>query len=99
MDFDEPLPARDRGIGFRPFAPFGVEAAREMVQEIKGAVVMNGYRGKEKLDVEALAQVLSRVSWLLHDHRDRIAEMDINPLFMTPKSITAADALITLKSK
>jgi acyl-CoA synthetase (NDP forming) len=79
------------------FAPFGIEAAREMVQEIKGAVVMNGYRGQDKLDVEGLAQVLSRVSWLLHDHRDRIAEMDINPLFMTPKSITAADALITLK--
>ncbi len=79
------------------FAPFGMEAAREMVQEIKGAIVMNGYRGKEKLDIEGLAQVLSRVSWLLHDHRDRIAEMDINPLFMTPKSITAADALITLK--
>jgi len=80
------------------FAPFGLEAAREMVQEIKGAVVMNGYRGKEALDVEGLAQVLSRVSWLLHDHRERIAEMDINPLFMTPKSIIAADALITLKS-
>ncbi len=79
------------------FAPFGVEAAREMVQEIKGAIVMNGYRGKEKLDIEALAQTLSRVSWLLHDHKDRIAEMDINPLFMTPKSITAADALITLR--
>jgi acetyltransferase len=81
------------------FAPFGIEAAREMVQEIKGAVVMNGYRGQEKLDVEGLAQVLSRVSWLLHDHRERIAEMDINPLFLTPKSITAADALITLKSQ
>ncbi len=80
------------------FAPFGIEAAREMVQEIKGAVVMNGYRGQDKLDVEGVAQVLSRVSWLLHDHRERIAEMDINPLFMTPKSITAADALITLKS-
>ena len=80
------------------FAPFGVEAAREMVQEIKGAIVMNGYRGKEKLDIEALAQTLSRVSWLLHDHKDRIAEMDINPLFMTPKSITAADALITLRA-
>jgi acyl-CoA synthetase (NDP forming) len=80
------------------FAPFGIEAAREMVQEIKGAVVMNGYRGKDPLDVEGLAQVLSRVSWLLHDHRDRIAEMDINPLFLTSKSITAADALITLKS-
>jgi len=80
------------------FAPFGVEAAREMVQEIKGAVVMNGYRGREKLDVEGLAQVLSRVSWLLHDHRERIAEMDINPLFLTPKAITAADALITLRS-
>jgi acyl-CoA synthetase (NDP forming) len=81
----------------RRFAPFGLDEARDMVSEIKGAVVMKGYRGREALDVEGLAQVLSRVSWLLHDHRDRIAEMDINPLFMTPKAVTAADALITLK--
>ncbi len=80
------------------FAPFGIEVAREMVQEIKGAVVLNGYRGREALDIEGLAQVLTRVSWLLHDHRDRIAEMDINPLFVTPKSVMAADGLITLKA-
>ena len=80
------------------FAPFGIEAAREMVQEIKGAVVLNGYRGREALDVEGLAQALTRVSWLLHDHRGRIAEMDINPLFVTPGAVTAADALITLKA-
>ena len=85
-----------RDVTYR-FAPFGIEAAREMIDEIKGVVVMKGYRGREPLDTEALAEVLSRVSWLLHDHRDRIAELDINPLFMTPKSITAADGLITLK--
>jgi acyl-CoA synthetase (NDP forming) len=85
-----------RDVTYR-FAPFGIEAAREMIDEIKGVVVMKGYRGREALDTEGLEQVLSRVSWLLHDHRDRIAEMDINPLFMTPKSITAADGLITLK--
>jgi acyl-CoA synthetase (NDP forming) len=85
-----------RDVTYR-FAPFGIEAAREMIDEIKGVVVMKGYRGREPLDTEALAQVLSRVSWLLHDHRDRIAEMDINPLFMTPKAITAADGLITLR--
>jgi acyl-CoA synthetase (NDP forming) len=86
-----------RDVTYR-FAPFGIEAAREMIDEIKGVVVMKGYRGREALDTEGLAQVLSRVSWLLHDHSDRIAEMDINPLFMTPGSITAADGLITLKA-
>lgn len=85
-----------RDVTYR-FAPFGPAEAREMVQEIKGAAVLNGYRGREALDVEGLAQVLSRVSWLLHDHRDRIAELDINPLFITSTSILAADALITLK--
>ena len=50
-----------RDVTYR-FAPFGIEAAREMTDEIKGVVVMKGYRGREALDTEGLAQVLSRVS-------------------------------------
>jgi acyl-CoA synthetase (NDP forming) len=79
------------------FAPFDAETAREMIAEVKGAALLNGYRGRPALDVAALADALARVSLLIADHADRIAEIDVNPLFVREKGVIAADALIVLK--
>jgi acyl-CoA synthetase (NDP forming) len=79
------------------FAPFDAEAARQMILEIKGARLLDGYRGRPKLDVAALADTLARISLLIADHADRIAEIDVNPLFVREQGVAAADALIVLK--
>jgi acyl-CoA synthetase (NDP forming) len=79
------------------FAPFDAATARGMIGEIKGAALLNGYRGRPALDVAALADALARVSLLIADHADRIAEIDVNPLFVTEQGVVAADALIVLK--
>jgi acyl-CoA synthetase (NDP forming) len=81
------------------FAPFDAEAAKEMIGEIKGAALFNGYRGGPPLDVDALADALSRISLMIADHGDRIAEIDVNPLFVRPvgQGVVAADALVVLK--
>jgi acyl-CoA synthetase (NDP forming) len=83
----------------RRFAPFDVAAANEMIDEIKGAALINGFRGQPALDRAALAETLSRLSLLIADHADRIAEIDINPLFVRPagQGVVAADALVVLK--
>ena len=81
------------------FAPFDAEAAREMIFEIKGAALLNGYRGRPALDVTALADTLARVSLLIADHADRIAEIDVNPVFVREQGVVAADALIVLKEE
>ena len=83
------------------FAPFDAASAREMIAEIKGAPLLNGYRGQPPLDVEALAEALAGVSQLIADHADRIAEIDVNPLFVrrAGEGVVAADALIVLKGK
>ena len=81
------------------FAPFDVETAREMVGEIRSAALLTGYRGQPALDVDALAEALARLSRLIADHADRIAEIDVNPMFVRPagQGVVAADALIVLK--
>jgi len=79
------------------FAPFGVDEAREMIGEIRGAAMLTGYRGRPALDVNALADALARLSLLAADHADRIAEIDVNPLFVRERGVVAADALIVLK--
>ncbi len=83
----------------RRFAPFDIATATEMIGEIKGAALLKGFRGQPALDVEALADTLSRLSWLIADHADRIAEIDINPLFVRAagQGVVAADALLVLK--
>ena len=57
--------------------------AREMVREIRGYRLLEGYRGHPPADVKALEEVLLRVS-LLVDEITEIAELDLNPIFALP---------------
>ena len=70
-----------------------------MVDEIRGSRLLKPYRGQPGLNVDGVAEVLSRLSWLITDHSDRIAEVDVNPLFVTTDTIFAADALIVLRTR
>ena len=81
------------------FAPVSPDDAREMLAELKGAKILEGYRGAPPADVDAVVDVLVRLSWLIDDHRDRVAEIDVNPLFVrgTGKGVVAADALVVLR--
>jgi len=81
------------------FAPFDVHTAREMIEELRFAPLFKGYRGRPPLDIEALADTAARVSCLIADHADRIAEIDVNPVFVREEGegVAAADALIVLR--
>ncbi len=81
------------------FAPFDAATAHEMIEGLKGARVLHGYRGDAPYDIEALAETIARLSWLLFDHADRITELDINPLFVrhAESGVVAADSLIVCR--
>jgi acyl-CoA synthetase (NDP forming) len=83
----------------RRFAPIDTAAAQAMIAELKGAQVLRGFRGAAACDLDALARAIVRLSWLIADHGDRIAEIDVNPLFVKPagQGAVAADALIVLR--
>ena len=80
-------------------APFDLETAREMIGELRGARLFEGYRGKPAADKEALAQALVAVSGMAAALASRLKELDINPVFVRPagKGVAAADALVVLK--
>ncbi len=85
------------------FAPVTAATARDMLAELKGAKILDGYRGAPPVDIDAIANVLVRLSWLISDHREQIAEIDINPLFAQAKhnagqGVVAADALVMLRA-
>ena len=83
-------------VTFR-IAPFGIETAREMIGELRGTKLFDGYRGTPPADKESLARTLVDVSRMAMALAPRLKEMDINPLFVGPDGIVAADALIVLK--
>ncbi|UCF04040.1 MAG: acetate--CoA ligase family protein [bacterium] len=76
--------------------PVTREDAMAMIQEIKGFKVLAGARGKAKADVEAIADVLVKVSRMALDLEEHVAELDINPLLALPegKGVRVADALV-----
>lgn len=83
----------------RRYAPFGPDEARELVLGLKGAPLLQGFRGSPRADIQALSEVISKVSWIVFDHQDTIAELEINPLMVGPEGqgVCAVDAIIRLR--
>lgn len=78
-------------------APIGPESAQALLRRLRGHPLLRGFRGAPPVDEQALANVVSRVSWLIHERRDTVAELDINPLICRSDGIHAVDALISLR--
>jgi len=87
-----------KDVSFR-LAPVTPSVAREMIEEIAGYPVLAGARGRPRADVDALVDAIVRLSALAVDLKDRVAELDINPLFVFAegRGVKAADALIKPK--
>ncbi|MDD8026692.1 MAG: GNAT family N-acetyltransferase [Acidobacteriota bacterium] len=82
----------DRALGF---PPLNERLARRMLESLKIWPLLSGYRGKPALAVEALVEVMIRLSYLAAEFPE-IAELDINPLLVTPEGATALDARIVV---
>ena len=68
----------------------------EMVREIKGFAVLQGYRGQEAVDVSFLAKLITRISGFI-EKNPRVKELDINPLIAYGDGAVAVDARIVMK--
>lgn len=72
---------RDVSLGL---APVSKEKAYEMLRSLNIWPLLDGYRGRARLDVEAAADAIVRVSWLAADLGPRLRELDVNPLILRP---------------
>ena len=75
--------------------PIDIRQAREMIKNVKGAKMLEGFRGSPKGDIEALANTLVKVSQLAVNLDGQLSELDINPLIVLPEGqgVKAVDAL------
>ena len=76
--------------------PITWDDALEMIEEVKGARLLRGFRGAPPADVDALADVLVSVSQMAAQLEGSLGELDINPLMVLPagQGVKAADALV-----
>jgi acyl-CoA synthetase (NDP forming) len=64
--------------------PLTDRAATEMVQEIRGYRLLQGYRGQPPADIKAIEDILLRISRLVAEIPE-ISELDLNPIFALPE--------------
>ena len=79
--------------------PITRSEAQAMIAEVKGARLLQGFRGRPAADLEALEDSLVRVSHLAMHLEGHLAELDINPLMVLPsgQGVKAVDALVVLR--
>lgn len=64
--------------------PVGRAEARKMLDELRIAPLLSGFRGRPAADVEALITAICGLSDLYLDHRDHLADFEVNPLIVLP---------------
>ena len=83
-----------KDVSFR-IIPIAPRDARQMIREIKGFPLLEGYRGQEPADLNALENLLLRVSDFVEKHPE-VSELDLNPVFAYKDAAVAVDARIVL---
>jgi acyl-CoA synthetase (NDP forming) len=84
-----------KDVAFAP-VPLGIDEALDLLDQLKGAALLDAVRGEPAADRDALARLMVALSRFAADHADSIAEVDLNPVIVHPagEGLTIVDALI-----
>lgn len=85
-----------KDVAFR-IVPLNRRDASQMIREIKGYPLLEGYRGQEPANITALEDLLLKLSDFV-DKNPKIKEMDLNPIFAYKDGALAVDARVILES-
>jgi acyl-CoA synthetase (NDP forming) len=84
-----------KDVSFR-IVPLLRRDAREMIKEIKGYPLLNGYRGSEPVDTRKLEDIILKVSSFANKNPE-VKELDLNPIYAYKDGAVAVDARIILE--
>jgi acetate---CoA ligase (ADP-forming) subunit beta len=85
-----------KDVAFR-IVPLARRDAAEMIREIKGFPLLQGYRGQEPADLACLENILLQVSEFA-ENNPWVKELDLNPIFAYRDSAVVVDARIILEN-
>ena len=84
-----------KDVSFR-IVPLTKRDASQMIKEIKGYPLLEGYRGQEPADIPFLEALILKVSDFI-DKNPEIKELDLNPVFAYKDGAVAVDARVILE--
>ncbi|HEY5456399.1 MAG TPA: GNAT family N-acetyltransferase [Acidothermaceae bacterium] len=84
----------DRAFHLLPMTP---EDAKRQIQSLRMAPLLSGYRGSPPVDVSALEEMVLRAAAMAADIPE-LAELDMNPVFVTAAGAIAVDVKVRLQS-
>lgn len=84
-----------KDVSFR-IVPVTKRDAAEMIREIKGYPLLEGYRGQEPANIDALQDIIVMVSQFV-ERTPEIKELDLNPIFAYRDKAVSVDARIVLE--
>ena len=77
-------------------APVDAEQALGMLGRLRAAPLLSGARGRPHLDRARAAEAIAALSRVAAEHPE-IAELEINPLLVTPGAVLGLDARIVIE--
>jgi acyl-CoA synthetase (NDP forming) len=79
--------------------PLTLDDAQDMIASLRSAPLLRGFRGGARYDVDALARAIVAFSDMVMHLGPRLAEAEINPLFVLPegRGVRAGDGLVILQ--
>jgi len=83
-----------KDVSFR-VTPVDKIDATEMISEIKAYPILTGIRGERPKDIEAIIDLILKVSKLADEHPE-IKELDLNPVFVYDQGLSVVDARMVL---
>lgn len=86
-----------KDVAFR-VAPIDKKEALKMMKEIKGFKVLRGFRGKEKANIEKIAEIIVKVS-KFSSKEENIREIDLNPVIVNTKQAFVVDPRFIIYEK
>jgi acyl-CoA synthetase (NDP forming) len=76
--------------------PFTKESVLEGLSRLRGAALLNGFRGRPRGDTAATADAVLAIAAYAQAHVGELAELEVNPLIVRPRGAVVVDALIRL---
>jgi len=90
-------PVLIKDVAFR-IVPLVRRDASQMIREIKGYPLLEGYRGQEPANITVLEDMLLKLSDFV-DKTSEIKELDLNPILAYSNGAVAVDARVILESQ
>ncbi len=84
-----------KDVSFRVI-PVDKRDAQEMIEEIKGYPLLQGFRGTEPASIPAIIEVILKISRLVEEN-PQIKELELNPVFAYRDKAVAVDARVILE--